>query len=193
MQVDPKGFSRGSHTLPDQTTNWHSVEEVNAFLTSNGYTQASGNGSDIFNNDRGLGLDYQIEKRYDTNPRRLAYVRLVGNKQRHKTATIPATVRAHHSTKSCVHCGTGSNIQIDHKDGRKVHGATQNTNDFQPLCQHCNLVKRQACAECKQSNRRFDAKSLGYSKSWLSGTRSYGTAGCIGCYWHDPLEFKQSL
>jgi len=191
MDIDNKGFSHGPHTLIDGTEDWHAMCDINSMLIMAGFTQSSGNGSDMFQNDRGLGTEYTIDKRYSDSPRRLEYVRLLGTSTPKKTASIPKIARDTYSRCNCAHCGTGSNIQIDHKDGRKHHGGKNTIDDFQPLCQHCNLVKREHCKECTKVSKRFDARLLGYRTGWILGGRSYTSAGCIGCYWYDAQAFKQ--
>lgn len=97
-------------------------------------------------------------------------------------------------------CGTSVNtrIEIDHKDGRKNDNrvsnlATQRIEDFQPLCKAANDVKRQICKECKQTNKRWDAKNLkGNPYSFYEGSAEYTeNLGCKGCYQYDPVEYRK--
>lgn len=58
---------------------------------------------------------------------------------------------------SCVQCGTHSTV-CDHKndlynDPRVLNIKTQLLSDFQPLCNHCNLQKRQICKNEKKANK----------------------------------------
>lgn len=90
---------------------------------------------------------------------------------------------------------SGNNIECDHKDGRysvekynKLEDQKQD--DFQPLLRNVNLSKRTHCKKCEETNKRYDAKRLGYSVSFIQGSIDYeGT--CVGCYWYDPREFNK--
>lgn len=105
------------------------------------------------------------------------------------------------SKKPCVHTGfnhTKNNpIVIDHKNGRYddikvLNILTQSLDDFQPLCNQANLLKRSDCNNCMKTNLRFDAKKLGYEISFLEGDENY-VGSCNGCYWFDCLKFKSNL
>ena len=91
----------------------------------------------------------------------------------------------------------GNYIEVDHKNGRYNEESvsdlkTQKKEDFQPLLRQFNLQKRSDCNKCKQTNKRFDAKEMGYSISFSSGSEKYeGT--CKGCFWFDCLDFKSQL
>ena len=65
---------------------------------------------------------------------------------------------------SCVVCGT-QNTVCDHKndlynDIRVLSSKTQVDSDFQPLCNHCNLQKKQICIKEKQTEKLFSAKNI---------------------------------
>ena len=64
--------------------------------------------------------------------------------------------------------------------------------DFQPLCKAANDLKRQACKECKASEKRWDAKNIaGNSVSYYKGGVEYASElGCVGCYLYDPVEYR---
>jgi hypothetical protein len=87
-------------------------------------------------------------------------------------------------------------IVVDHKNGRYndndvLDVNTQKVDDFQALCNQANITKGQYCSTiCKKTNKRFDAKTLGYSVSFIKGDENY-SGECDGCYWYDPIKFKQ--
>lgn len=57
-----------------------------------------------------------------------------------------------------------------------------------------NDAKRQQCKVCKATDIRFDAKHLGYVILFTQGTSKYEKRlRCVGCFWHDPLEFRNYL
>lgn len=103
--------------------------------------------------------------------------------------------------KSCVNCGTKTNIECDHKnslknDPRVMITKTQRLDDFQPLCGHCNKVKREAEIRAKRDNKRFSGKDLCYSVDFTEGDKTLDINDpkwYIGTYWGDCLEFKKKL
>jgi len=125
---------------------------------------------------------------------------LVGSKF---SQSIRADIKKEILTKRCVVLGTtrscNHKTEVDHKDGRKNNAAvmktsTQNLSDFQPLSKPANDAKRQFCKECANTGKRYDAKILGYTVSFTEGTLKYDTVHkCNGCFWHDPVDFRQKL
>jgi hypothetical protein len=117
--------------------------------------------------------------------------------------SIQQGIKKQIGSKRCAILGThwssGHKTEVDHKDGRKqdlriMNTATQRLEDFQPLSKPANDAKRQFCKECKGTDKRYDAKLLGYTVSFIAGTINYeNQIGCKGCYWHDPFAFNQAL
>ena len=119
---------------------------------------------------------------------------------------IRADIRKELSVKPCVVCGTTTGIEIDHKNGlyndnRVLVTKTQVVNDFQPLCRHCNQVKRQSIVNTKKQGKRVPAciipsiKHLGID--YTTGDEKYDPSdpnAMVGTYWYDPVDFvKKSL
>ncbi len=117
--------------------------------------------------------------------------------------TIRADIKKVISPKRCVVLGTNRSCdhktEVDHKDGRKVdprimNPKTQLLSDFQPLSKPANDAKRQFCKECAATGQRYDAKKLGYTVSVTQGDLNYTQKlGCKGCFWFDPIAFRQKL
>ncbi len=111
--------------------------------------------------------------------------------------TIRADIRKKLSKLPCVFTGTTSQIEVDHKDGRKddvraMTAATQEEEDFQPTCKTLNDIKRQVCKQCVSTGQRFDATTIGHPVAVVDGSLEYqGT--CKGCYYHDPIYFRSRL
>lgn len=105
----------------------------------------------------------------------------------------------------CVHCGTSTNIEIDHKNGlmndpRVMNTKTQKVNDFQPLCKHCNDVKRQTIKKMKETGIRHKASSIpilsGYDIDYITGDETFDVADpytMVGTYWYDPVLFMKTI
>lgn len=119
------------------------------------------------------------------------------------TQTIRDDIKKEISKRRCVVLGTNRSCdhktEVDHKDGRKddsrvMNTSTQTLDDFQPLSKPANDAKRQFCKECKETNMRYDAKLLSYPISFTVGDANYtDEIGCKGCFWYDPIAFRQSL
>lgn len=129
------------------------------------------------------------------------FIQLVGVKTSDNQRPIRDDIRKSIEKEKCSHTSFGGNssnkIIIDHRNGRYndprvLDIQTQLKDDFQPLCNQANLQKRTDCGNCVKTGFRFDAKTLGYTKSVYEGTIKYeGT--CVGCYWYDPIRFRGSL
>lgn len=141
-----------------------------------------------------------------TNGNKIDRIRLNGfntSNDKNISQTIRADIKKDISKQRCVVLGTNRScdhkVEVDHKDGRKIDERIMNTktqvlDDFQPLSKPANDAKRQFCKECKETNLRYDAKLLGYTVSFIKGDINYtDEIGCIGCYWYDPIAFRQEL
>jgi hypothetical protein len=129
------------------------------------------------------------------------FIQLSGIKSDFNQRPIRSDIRSIIQIQRCAHTGFSGNssnkIIVDHKNGRYddirvLDEETQTLEDFQPLCNQANLQKRTDCGNCVQSGIRFDAKTLGYAKSVCSGGLEW-KGSCVGCYWYDPMKFKQLL
>ena len=150
-----------------------------------------GNGSGWARDDGGLAKKYILVKRKNEQGK-IVSVQTVGWAEPSFDASISQEVYEYHKGKKCVVLAISSNIEMDHKDGRKHnYKPVESCEEFQPLSKAVNDAKRQHCKRCKQTNIRFDAKALGYNVSVISGGIEYrGT--CDGCYWYDPNKFNIS-
>lgn len=96
----------------------------------------------------------------------------------------------------CVVLDVGSNIEVDHKNGKyddlsNISLDKQKLEDFQPLSKAVNNAKRQHCKDCIRDGKRYDARRLGYKEGWILGDEN--TFPCIGCYWYDPKRFNELI
>jgi hypothetical protein len=105
---------------------------------------------------------------------------------------------------SCVVCGTQETI-CDHKndlynDERVLDEDTQVSSDFQPLCNHCNLQKRQICKTESATGKLYSAKNIQRYKvypfefPWEKKVFDPTDIYCKnGTYWFDPVEFDKNI
>jgi len=106
---------------------------------------------------------------------------------------------------SCVICGSNSDIICDHKndlynDERVLNTKNQIISDFQPLCQHCNLQKRQVCKKEEQLQNIYSAKNILMFKMfpfefpWEKKAFDKTDINCKkDTYWFDPVEFTNKI
>ena len=144
---------------------------------------------------------------YKTKARGKTIIGLFVHSHRQNIVTRPIHTKISKIIKqqSCISCGSNSSIICDHKndlynDPRVLDVQTQNINDFQPLCLHCNLQKRQICKREQETNKLYSAKNIhkykifpfefpwekiAYDKNYIH-TKS-------ASYWHDPMEFNNKI
>ena len=106
---------------------------------------------------------------------------------------------------SCVVCGSKNNLIIDHKnhlynDERVLQVSTQVIDDFQVLCNHCNLQKRQTSVIERRDGVRYSAMNIPslsvYGVDYLRGDGSFDINDVdtmVGTYWYDPVAFHRGI
>jgi len=114
---------------------------------------------------------------------------------------IRKDIRAYHVSQSCIVCGSKSDLVCDHKndvynDPRVLDTKTQTLEDFQCLCNHCNLQKRQIAKETRSSGKRYGATRIPqlavFGIDFIQGDETFdqdNPNAMIGTYWHDPVAF----
>lgn len=108
------------------------------------------------------------------------------------------------TSMSCVVCGTNDTI-CDHKndlynDERVLNSKTQVIDDFQPLCNHCNLQKRQICRLEQEREKIYSAKNIPRYKiydfefPWEKKNYDKLDIHCkTNTFWHDPVQFDKNI
>ena len=135
-------------------------------------------------------------------------VRTVGIRENHNgSRPIRSDIRQQllSSYSGCIVCGCTSSLVIDHKnhlynDPRVVNQDTQDITDFQVLCNHCNLQKRQTSVRERQTNIRYPATSIPqlsiFGIDYIEGNHSFDMNDphtMIGTYWYDPIRFMNEI
>jgi len=166
-----------------------------------------GNGGSWCRANSSLAKEYIIEfDKTITKGNSIDKIRLNGfntSNDKNISQTIRADIKREISKQRCILLGTNRScdhkVEVDHKNGRKVDERIMNTktqvlDDFQPLSKPANDAKRQFCKECNDTNLRYDAKLLGYPISFTKGNINFTKEiGCNGCFWYDPIAFRQEL
>ena len=122
-----------------------------------------------------------------------------------KSRPIRSDIDKYHKLMGCVVCGSNSELVTDHKndlynDPRVLNSKTQNIDDFQCLCNHCNLQKRQISKKTKELGKRFGATNIPGLKvfgiDFIKGDESFNKNdinAMVGTYWYDIIAFNKYI
>lgn len=151
---------------------------------------------------------WQIKRQNDKPRGKVLALRTIGfSDDKLQTRHIGNKIRDNFDLKnsSCLHCGSSSNLCIDHKndmynDPRVLDTDTQEEEDFQILCNKCNTDKHQANEIEKKTRKLYSVKKLGLA-SLKSDNFDYPWEKCLTeydetdkeckmyTYWYDIDEF----
>jgi hypothetical protein len=127
------------------------------------------------------------------------------NRENNQKRPINKIIHKEITSKSCVICGTKTDIICDHKndlynDERVLDSKRQKIDDFQPLCNHCNLQKRQVCKQETQTQKIYSAKNITryqqyrFEFPWEKKVFDKTDIYCKNdTYWFDPVEFDKKI
>ena len=118
---------------------------------------------------------------------------------------IRKDIEKHHKNIGCVVCGSKSDLVTDHKndlynDPRVLNRRSQMIDDFQCLCNHCNLQKRQVSKTTLKTGKRIGATSIAslaiFGIDFIEGDENFDKNdinAMNGTYWYDPVEFMKRI
>jgi 5-methylcytosine-specific restriction endonuclease McrA len=154
---------------------------------------------------------YFSDKRYlweKQGDRAITSLRTVGFSDDHlygAARPIRKDIHEYHKKMGCVVCGSHSDLVTDHKndlynDPRVLDSKTQTMNDFQCLCNHCNLQKRQVSKKTKEIGKRIGATTIPsyavFGINFVEGDETFDEKNIntmVGTYWYDPVEFAKKI
>jgi hypothetical protein len=121
------------------------------------------------------------------------------NTEKNINRPIRKNIKEYYKGFSCCVCGTGNTV-CDHKndlynDVRVLNSNTQTIDDFQPLCNSCNLRKRSVAKKMKSENKRHPPPPFireCYGIDFTQGDETFDPDdinATVGTYWHDPPAF----
>tara|TARA_B110000261_G_scaffold66045_2_gene77484 strand:+ start:1325 stop:1981 length:657 start_codon:yes stop_codon:yes gene_type:complete len=124
-----------------------------------------------------------------------------------KNRPIRDDIHKYHKSQGsgCVVCGSQSDLVTDHKndlynDPRVLDTKTQFKEDFQCLCNHCNLLKRQILKKTKETGKRYGAtnipSNLVFGIDFIEGDETFdknNIDAMVGTYWYDPVKFMDYI
>ena len=154
------------------------------------------------------GKKYIWEKKSDKSNNRTIAIRTIGFSDDFlygASRPIKKEIRDYYRRIACVSCGATSSLVVDHKndlynDPRVLSTDTQTLDDFQSLCTHCNLQKREISKKTKESGLRYGAtripKYADDGIDFISGDETFDASdvnAMVGTYWYDPVEFHKQI
>lgn len=122
------------------------------------------------------------------------------NEDGSKARPIRKDIKNYYSNFRCVKCNAKKTI-CDHKndlynDPRVLNTKTQTKEDFQPLCNNCNLRKRAVALKRDKEKKRQpptpDILSINGGINFTKGDENYDPNdpnALVGTYWYDPIAF----
>jgi hypothetical protein len=180
---------------------WKTRDELstsNLKLTKNGNCRHG-----KFFNDSRFIWEKKIEKRTVVALRTNGFD--VYNNDNINKRAIRKDIKQYHYKMGCVCCGSKSDLVIDHKndlynDPNVLNLETQKFSDFQCLCNHCNLQKRQVCILTKKYKKRYGATNIPQLKifgiDFIVGDETFiidDINALKGTYWYDPIAFMEHI
>jgi 5-methylcytosine-specific restriction endonuclease McrA len=118
---------------------------------------------------------------------------------------VRGDIKKHFSNLECLHCGSRTGIIADHKNGlyndpRVLNPITQIIDDFQPLCQGCNTIKREWERKTRVQKKRQPPppciRLLSGGALFTRGDSTFNendTEWYKGTYWGDIDAFCKSF
>ena len=152
----------------------------------------------------------KIRKFFDNYPvemkgNKIKYIGIFGIIKQNNSRPIRDDIKKEINKKMCVFCDSGSSLVVDHKndlynDPIVLDKKTQTINDFQSLCNSCNLRKKQVCKKMKESGLRYRATNISFMKpfgiDFTDGNENFDTNNpktMIGTFWYDPVAFTTKI
>tara|TARA_B110000971_G_scaffold177757_1_gene183504 strand:- start:400 stop:1140 length:741 start_codon:yes stop_codon:yes gene_type:complete len=149
------------------------------------------------------------QKRIDNSLRMgkgvIGFIILGDNDKESTKRPIREDIKKHYRCLPCLTCGTRKTI-CDHKndlynDPRVLDKKTQTLDDFQPLCNNCNLRKRAVSMKTVKEKKRqpppLDRLAMNGGIEFTRGDETFDPNdpnAMVGTFWYDPIAFgKESL
>lgn len=155
-----------------------------------------------------FGVNYYNWEVERGNRREISKMRTNGLSERSLISTtrpIRKDIDKYHKEMGCVVCGSHCDLVTDHKndlynDPRVLNIETQTIYDFQCLCTHCNLQKRQIAKKTRETCKRIGATTIPslrvFGIDFIEGDDTYDEKDIYamkGTYWYDPVAFMEHI
>lgn len=149
--------------------------------------------------------EWEIKRKNNYKSSKIEKIRTIGyNKDIHLSRPIRNDIRKYFKNMPCIVCGNKDSI-IDHKndlynDKRVLNVKTQEIDDFQALCNSCNLRKREICKKSKEIGKRYKATLIPmlsiFGIDFIEGDENLDISNpnaMVGTYWYDPKKFMEYI
>lgn len=189
----------------DGVSDWISKEEID----KNDELKWGNNGimrHNLFHNDNRYIWD--TKKMNDKRSGKIIAIRTIGLNEEllaGKNRPIREDIRKYYNSQCCVACGSHSHLITDHKndlynDPRVLDIKTQTKEDFQCLCNGCNLQKRQIAKKTMETGKRYGATNIPclsvFGIDFIEGDEKFdknNVDAMVGTYWYDPVKFMNYI
>ena len=159
---------------------------------------------DLTDEDRVMLLEEHSQMTFPKKGTQVYYIKFYGLGVQRRAAAIRDSIKREIGKLPCVSCGTTTGIECDHKndlvleqnDKRVLNTQTQTLDDFQPLCKHCNDVKRAVKAKMMREKKRQGAPGFPSRLAFTEGDETLNIEDLYwykGTYWGDVAAFKAKL
>jgi hypothetical protein len=135
----------------------------------------------------------------------IQYIGIFGLLYKKRYRPIRNDIKKYWFQFACCACGRTTDLICDHKndlynDPRVLDTKTQKKEDFQSLCNQCNLLKRQVIKKTKKTKIRYGATNIPMLKvfgiNFIEGDETYDSDdidAIKGTYWYDPATFMVGI
>ncbi len=152
--------------------------------------------------------NWEFKRKNDNPSGKIEAIRTAGINQEkvlEQNRPIRDDIHKYHKATGCVVCGSLSDLVTDHKndlynDPRVLNMKTQTKEDFQCLCNHCNLQKRQIAKKTLETGKRYGATNIPslaiFGIDFIEGDETFdknNVDAMIGTYWYDPVKFMDYI
>lgn len=159
----------------------------------------------FYNDDRYI---WEFKRKNDKSSGKIEAIRTIGeNKEKimGQNRPIRDDIHKYHKLNGCVVCGSHSDLVTDHKndlynDPRVLYTKTQIKEDFQCLCNHCNLQKRQIAKKTIETGKRYGATNISslsvFGIDFIEGDETFdknNINAMVGTFWYDPVRFMNYI
>jgi hypothetical protein len=149
--------------------------------------------------------DFNTNCKIEKNGYYIQYLKIFGIKAADNNRSIRKDIKEYYRKQPCCACGRTSELVCDHKndlynDTRVLNTKTQTLEDFQSLCNSCNLLKRQVAKDTIRTGKRYPAGNIPAMKvfgiDFTVGDETLDINdinAMVGTYWYDPIDFNKKI